>query len=58
MIIVLPIFFTVVLLFNFIPLPFDLPQIYFPLFETYVFLIFNFGFLFTLMDVVFYVCFD
>ncbi|KAK9051009.1 hypothetical protein SSX86_027634 [Deinandra increscens subsp. villosa] len=58
MIFVWPIFFTSVLLFNFIPTPFDLPRINFSLFGTDFFLIFNFGFLFTLIYVVSYVCFD
>ncbi|KAF5788177.1 hypothetical protein HanRHA438_Chr10g0473551 [Helianthus annuus] len=40
MIFVWPIFFTVVLLFNFIPPLFDLPHIHFSLFETDFFLIF------------------
>lgn len=58
MIFVWPIFFTAVLLFNFIPLPFDLPHIDFSLFGNHVLLIFNFGFLLTLIYAMFYVCFD
>ncbi|CAH1417097.1 unnamed protein product [Lactuca virosa] len=58
MIFVWPIFFTVVLLFNFIPLPFDLPHVDFSLFGNNVILIFNFGFLLTLIYAMFYVCFD
>lgn len=53
-----PIFFSAVLLFNFIPTPFDLPHINLSLFGTHFSLIFNFGFLFTLIYVVSYVCFD
>ncbi|KAL8227553.1 hypothetical protein R6Q57_015137 [Mikania cordata] len=58
MIFVWPIFFTSVLLFDFIPTPFDLPRIAFSLFWNDFILIFNFGFLLTLIYVVSYVYFD
>ncbi|XP_076922941.1 2-hydroxy-palmitic acid dioxygenase MPO1-like [Bidens hawaiensis] len=58
MIFVWPIFFTAVVLINFIPTPFDLPSISFCLFGINVIMVFNFGFLFTLIYVVCYVCFD
>ncbi|KAL4586808.1 hypothetical protein LXL04_011452 [Taraxacum kok-saghyz] len=58
MIFVWPIFFTAVLLFNFIPVPFDLPSIHCALFGSEIILIFNFGFLLTIIYAVFYVCFD
>ncbi|KAI3744486.1 hypothetical protein L1987_57568 [Smallanthus sonchifolius] len=58
MLFVWPIFFTSLLLFNFIPAPFDLPRVNFSLFETDFILIFNFGFLFTLIYVISYVCLD
>lgn len=58
MLFVWPIFFTAILLFNFIPTPFNLPQIEFSLFGNNFFLIFNFGFLLTLIYAVIYVCFD
>nr|XP_043624931.1 2-hydroxy-palmitic acid dioxygenase mpo1-like isoform X1 [Erigeron canadensis] len=58
MIFVWPIFFTAVLLFNFIPAPFDFPYIDISLFGNDFSLVFNFGFLFSLIYAVFYVCFD
>ncbi|KAK1425778.1 hypothetical protein QVD17_21136 [Tagetes erecta] len=58
MIFVWPIFFTSILLINFIPTPFNLPHINLPLFGNNYTLIFNFGFLFTLIYVVSYVFLD
>ncbi|KAI3763628.1 hypothetical protein L2E82_13616 [Cichorium intybus] len=58
MIFVWPIFFTAVLLFNFIPVPFDLPYINLSLFGFDFILVFNFAYLLTLIYAVFYVCFD
>ncbi|XP_071706680.1 2-hydroxy-palmitic acid dioxygenase MPO1-like [Rutidosis leptorrhynchoides] len=58
MLFVWPIFFTAIFLFDFIPAPFSFPYISFSFFGIDCILIFNFGFLLTLIYAVLYVCFD
>ncbi|OMO93240.1 hypothetical protein CCACVL1_06566 [Corchorus capsularis] len=58
MLFVWPIFFTAILLLDYTPSLFNLPQIDFSLFGSHVALVFNFGFLVTLIYAVFYVCLD
>ncbi|XVE53201.1 hypothetical protein DITRI_Ditri02bG0184900 [Diplodiscus trichospermus] len=58
MLFVWPIFFTAILLLYFTPSLFHLPHIDFSVFGIHVALIFNFGFLFSLIYAVFYVCLD
>ncbi|OMO82496.1 hypothetical protein COLO4_22936 [Corchorus olitorius] len=58
MLFVWPIFFTAILLLDYTPSLFNLPHIDFSLFGSQLELIFNFGFLVTLIYAVFYVCLD
>ncbi|KAI3720219.1 hypothetical protein L6452_21132 [Arctium lappa] len=58
MIFVWPIFFTAVLLFNFIPAPFDFPNFQFSAFDRDFIVFFNFAFFLTLIYAVFYICLD
>ncbi|KAH7570075.1 hypothetical protein ACOSP7_018002 [Xanthoceras sorbifolium] len=58
MLFVWPILFTVLLILYFTPSLFNLPRVEFSLLGCDVVLVFNIGFLFTLIYSVFYVCFD
>ncbi|KAK3223005.1 hypothetical protein Dsin_010030 [Dipteronia sinensis] len=58
MLFVWPIFFTALLILYFTPSLFNLPRVEFSLFGSNVILVFNLGFLLTLIYSLFYVCFD